>query len=70
MLVLMAQNGKLIEEFGEGGKLITDVGGPNDSWYGVALTPDSSSVIVAGFMGADLSGNAGFDEAVVIRIKI
>jgi uncharacterized delta-60 repeat protein len=70
MLVLMSQDGKLIETFGEGGKLITDVGGPNDSWYGLALTPDSSAVIVAGFMGADLSGNAGFDEAVVLKIKI
>ncbi|MCC7367328.1 MAG: hypothetical protein IT306_02835 [Chloroflexi bacterium] len=70
MVVLLAQNGKLIEEFGEGGKLITDIGGPNDSWYGVALTPDKSAVIVAGFMGADLSGNAGPDQAVVMRIKI
>jgi uncharacterized delta-60 repeat protein len=70
MVVLMSADGKLIEEFGEGGKLITDIGGPNDSWYGVALTPDNSSVIVAGFMGADLSGNAGSDEAVVIKLKI
>jgi uncharacterized delta-60 repeat protein len=70
MVVLMAQNGKLIEEFGDGGKLITDIGGPNDSWYGLALTPDNSAVIVAGFLGADVSGNAGPDEAVVIRIKI
>lgn len=70
MVVLMAQNGKLIEEFGDGGKLITDIGGPNDSWYGVALTPDNSAILVAGFMGADVSGNAGSDEAVVIRVKI
>jgi len=46
------------------------LGGPNDSWYGLALTPDKSAVIVAGFMGADLSGNAGSDEAVVMKIKI
>ena len=70
MVALMAQDGKLIEEFGEGGKIITDIGGPNDSWYGVALTPDSSAVVVAGFMGADVSGNAGSDEAVIIRLKI
>jgi uncharacterized delta-60 repeat protein len=70
MVVLMSQDGKLIQEFGEGGKVITDLGGPNDSWYGLALTPDKSAVIVAGFMGADLSGNAGTDEAVVIRVKI
>lgn len=70
MVVLMAQDGKLIESFGDGGKLITDLGGPNDSWYGLALTPDRSAVIVAGFMGADLSGNAGSDEAVVMKIKI
>ena len=70
MVVLMSQDGKLIEEFGEGGKVITDIGSPNDAWYGMALTPDKSAVIVSGFMGADISGNAGPDEAVVIRIKI
>jgi uncharacterized delta-60 repeat protein len=70
MLVLMAQNGKLIEEFGDAGKLITELGGPNDSWYGLALTPDNSAVIVSGFLGADLSGNAGADAAVVMRIMI
>jgi uncharacterized delta-60 repeat protein len=70
MLVLMSADGKLISDFGDGGKLLTDIGGPNDSWYGLALTPDNSAVIVAGFMGADLSGNAGSDEAVIVRIKI
>jgi uncharacterized delta-60 repeat protein len=70
MVVLMAQNGRLIDEFGEGGKLITELGGPNDSWYGVALTPGNSAVIVAGFMGADVSGSAGPDRAVVMRINI
>lgn len=70
MVVLMSQDGKLIPAFGEGGKVITDLGDPNDSWYGVALTPDKSAVIVAGFMGADASGNAGTDAAVVMKIKI
>jgi uncharacterized delta-60 repeat protein len=70
MVVLMSPDGKLIDAFGEGGKLITDIGGPNDSWYGLALTPDRSAVIVSGFMGADLSGNAGTDEAVIMKIKI
>jgi uncharacterized delta-60 repeat protein len=70
MVVVMTPDGKLVDSFGEGGKLITDIGGPNDSWYGLALTPDKSAVIVSGFMGADLSGNAGTDEAVIMKIKI
>jgi hypothetical protein len=70
MLVLMGQDGRLIESFGEGGKLISNLGGPNDSWYGLALTPDTSAVIVAGRTGADRSGNAGTDEAVLMRVNI
>jgi uncharacterized delta-60 repeat protein len=70
MVVLMSSDGKLIPSFGEGGKVITDIGGPNDSWYGLALTPDKSAVIVAGFMGVDPAGNDGADQAVIMKVKI
>ena len=70
MVTMLGKDGAVDTTVGQGGNIFSDLGGPNDSWYGVALTPDKSAVIVAGFMGADVSGNAGVDEAVVIKIKI
>jgi uncharacterized delta-60 repeat protein len=70
MVTMLGKDGAVDTTVGQGGNIMSDLGGPNDSWYGLAMTPDKSAVIVAGYMGADLSGNAGTDEAVIMKIKI
>ena len=68
MLVLLSKDGAPVTDFGTGGNLISDLGGPADAWYGVAVSPDKKSVIVAGYKGTDASG--GNDDAVVGRVLI
>jgi uncharacterized delta-60 repeat protein len=67
MLVLLERDGAPVAGFGEGGALISDLGGTADAWYGVALSPDKKHVYVVGYKGTDGSGN---DDAVVARLKL
>ena len=67
MLVLLEKDGALDTEFGSGGKLQVDLGGPSDSFFGVALTPDGKDAVVVGYKGADpVTG----DDAVVARVTV
>jgi uncharacterized delta-60 repeat protein len=56
MIVLLSKDGAPDASFGEAGHLIIDLGGPNDSFYGVAVSPDKKFVIVAGYKGVDPAG--------------
>ena len=67
MLVLLDKNGALDPSFGTAGILQVDLGGPADSFYGVALTPDGKHAIVTGYKGTE--PNTG-DDAVVARVAI
>ncbi|MPZ47921.1 MAG: hypothetical protein GEU75_01155 [Dehalococcoidia bacterium] len=69
MIALFTKDGQLDSGFGEGGYVISDLGGPSDAWYGVALSPDKKFVIVTGYKGtnADSGGN---DDAVVAKILL
>jgi uncharacterized delta-60 repeat protein len=69
MVVLLNKDGSLDTSFGEGGKLISNLGGPADSWYGVALSPDKKHVIVSGYKGTDAT-SGGNDDAVVARFTL
>ncbi|MGH8905562.1 MAG: hypothetical protein ACRD0K_03375 [Egibacteraceae bacterium] len=68
MLVLLNPDGSFDDRFGEDGHLLVDLGGPNDSFYSVALTPDDASAMVVGWMGAE--ADTGGDDAAVARVAI
>ena len=67
MLVLLGRDGVLDAGFGKGGTLQVDLGGPSDSFFGVALTPDGRHAIVAGYKGADPTTG---DDAVLARVAL
>jgi uncharacterized delta-60 repeat protein len=69
MMVLLSKDGAPVADFGAGGNLISDLGGPADAWYGVALATDKKSVWVAGYKGTD-SNSGGNDDAVIARVLI
>lgn len=69
MLVLFDQNGAVVNSFGETGKLISNLGGPADAWYGVAISADKKYVYIAGYKGTDAT-SGGNDDAVVTRIPL
>ena len=69
MLVLLSKDGAPVTDFGTGGNLISDLGGPADAWYGVALSSDKKSAIVVGYKGTSAT-SGGNDDAVVARVKI
>ena len=48
---------------------MSDLGGPNDSWYGVAVSPDKKWLYLAGFKGVATDG-AGNDDAVFARAAL
>ncbi len=67
MLVLLEEDGALDTGFGTGGILQVDLGGPADSFFGVALTADGKHAIVAGYKGAEPTTG---DDAVIARVAI
>lgn len=67
MLVLLKEDGALDTAFGQGGILQVDLGGPSDSFYGVALTADGKHAMVAGYKGADPTTG---DDAVLARVAV
>lgn len=69
MLVLLSKDGAPVTDFGTGGNLISDLGGPADAWSGVALSSDKKSVIVVGYKGTSTT-SGGNDDAAVARVKI
>jgi len=69
MIVLLNKDGAIVTEFGEAGHLISDLGGPADAWYGVTVSADKKSVIIAGFKGLD-ANSSGNEDSVVARILL
>jgi uncharacterized delta-60 repeat protein len=69
MVVLLGKDGAPDSSFGTSGYVLSDLGGPADAWYGVALSPDKKSVIVAGYKGVDAT-SGGNDDAVLTRINL
>ncbi|MGE3985855.1 MAG: hypothetical protein AB7G38_16930 [Dehalococcoidia bacterium] len=69
MVVLLSKDGAPVTGFGDGGKIITDLGGPVDAWYGVTLSADKKYVLLAGYKGTD-ANSAGNDDAVVAKLLL
>lgn len=69
MVVLFTKDGQLDKSFGDGGTLISDLGGPADGWWGVALSADKKHIYLAGYKGTDAT-SGGNDDAVVARLSI
>ena len=69
MVVLWTKEGKIDPAFGTNGYILSDLGGPADAWYGVAISPDGKTALIAGYKGtsADSGGN---DDAVIARITL
>ena len=65
MVVRLTPGGTLDPAYGQSGRKLFDMGGPNDSVFGVALSPDGSRVAVVGYLGRDTSGSAKDDGAVL-----
>jgi uncharacterized delta-60 repeat protein len=71
MAVLLDRDGKPVTTFGSDGRVLSDLGGPGDAWFGVTVAPDGKSVMLAGYKGADPEATDGSkDDAVVARIKL
>jgi uncharacterized delta-60 repeat protein len=67
MVALFDKNGAPVTDFGTNGQIISDLGGPADAWFGVTLSNDKKSVLLAGYKGTDAT-SGGNDDAVIARL--
>ena len=65
MVVRLTPTGGLDAGYGQGGRKLYDVGGPNDAFFGVAVSPDGSRVAAVGYLGRDTGGDQKDDGAVL-----
>ena len=71
MVVLLDKDGKPVSSFGTGGRILSDLGGPGDAWFGVTLAPDGKSVTVVGYKGADPAATDGSkDDAAIATVRL
>jgi hypothetical protein len=64
-VVKLTPAGAFDTAFGTNGRQLFNIGGPNDAFFGVALSPDKSRVAVVGYLGRDTSGSEKDDSAVL-----
>ncbi len=64
MVVRLTATGALDPAYGQAGRKLVDMGGPNDSFFGAAVSPDATKVAVVGYLGRDTSGGDKDDGAV------
>lgn len=69
MATLWSKDGKAESAFGTSGRVLSDLGGPADAWFGVAVSPDGKSVVVGGYKGTD-ANSGGNDDAVLAKFSI
>jgi uncharacterized delta-60 repeat protein len=67
MLVLLGRDGTFETTFGSGGRLLVDLGGPADAFFGVGLSADDEHALIVGWKGMDPVAG---DDAVVARIAL
>jgi len=65
MVVRLTPAGESDPGYGQGGRKLFDVGGPNDALFGVAVSPDGSRVAAVGYLGRDTGGDEKDDGAVL-----
>jgi hypothetical protein len=69
--VLLDKDGKPASRFGTDGRVLSDLGGPGDAWFGLTQAADGKSVTVVGYKGADPAATDGSkDDAAVARIAL
>jgi len=61
----LTADGLLDPAYGQGGRKLVDVGGPDDSYFGVAVSPDAGTAAVVGHLGRDTGGDDNDDGAVL-----
>lgn len=69
MVVVLSKDGLRESAFGDEGVILTDLGTPGDSWYGVALSEDGKTAYLAGFTNRASDSTSG-DDAVLGRLKL
>lgn len=71
MIVLLDKDGKPMSKFGTDGRVLSDLGGPGDAWFGITQAADDKSVTVVGYQGANPEATDGTkDDAAVARIAL
>ena len=71
MVVLLDKDGKAVPRFGTDGRVLSDLGGPGDAWFGLTQAGDGKSITVVGYKGADPAATDGSkDDAAVARIAL
>ena len=65
MVVKLTATGAPDSTFGADGRRLFDIGGPNDSFFGVAVSPDGSRIAAVGYLGRDTAGADKDDSAVL-----
>ena len=69
MVVLLSKDGAPETGFGTNGRILTDLGGNGDSWYGLALSMDSKTAYLAGYSNVS-TDEVKSDDSFLGRLKI
>jgi uncharacterized delta-60 repeat protein len=70
MVVLLDKDGKPAPKFGKDGRVLSDLGGPGDAWFGLTQAGDGKSIVVVGYKGANPEATDVKDDAAVARIAL
>jgi uncharacterized delta-60 repeat protein len=71
LVVLLDKDGRPVSGFGTGGRVLSDLGGPGDAWFGVTPAPDGKSVTLVGYKGADPAATDGSkDDAAIATVRL
>ncbi len=68
MVVRLTATGSPDPGYGQGGRKLYDMGGPNDSLFGVALSPDGTRLAAVGYLGREASVGEK-DDGVVLWLR-
>lgn len=68
MVVMLDDDGAPVTDFGTNGRILSDFGGPADSWFGIELDENEEHAYLVGFKG--FGSNGGNDDAVVGRLEL
>jgi hypothetical protein len=68
MVVLLDKDGNRVSSFGDNGVALTDVGGTSSQWFGLKLSADGQSAIVAGY--ASDGDGPGNDDSYLAKVTL
>lgn len=70
MVAILSKDGAPDMTWGKGGYRLFDIGGPNDFFWAVAVSPMKDYAAVVGLKGALADGTAGNDDAALLMIPL